>query len=190
MPPQARDQRWRGRLQGPHPSRIAHRLDGEPVRVAIAPGARRSKGRRSRDSTIRQHCRRRRIIPNDAGRRLDVSQRVARFGNPNRGAATAVALSLMGSLAWSGHAAGSPAPAGDIHRTADVLHLVAAGVWIGGLLALSLLFVLAMRHTNLASFRRCRPRRDGFRRSASRAWAHCWRPASSTLECSPGVSTP
>jgi len=57
-------------------------------------------------------------------------------------------MCLMGSLAWSGHAAGSPGAIGDIHLIADVLHLVAAGAWLGGLLPLSLLFVLAIRQTD------------------------------------------
>jgi putative copper resistance protein D len=46
---------------------------------------------------------------------------------------------LMGSLAWSGHAAGTPGIVGDVHRWADVLHLVAAAAWLGGLLPLWLL---------------------------------------------------
>lgn len=46
---------------------------------------------------------------------------------------------LMGSLAWSGHAAGTPGIVGDVHRLADVLHLVAAAAWLGGLLPLWLL---------------------------------------------------
>ena len=61
---------------------------------------------------------------------------------------TVTAMCLMGSLAWSGHAAGSPGVIGDIHLIADVLHLVAAGAWLGGLLPLSLLFVLAIRQTD------------------------------------------
>jgi putative copper resistance protein D len=74
--------------------------------------------------------------PSDAG---------TRFG---QGPAALATLCLMGSLAWSGHAAGSPGAIGDIHLIADVLHLVAAGAWLGGLLPLSLLFVLAIRQTD------------------------------------------
>ena len=74
--------------------------------------------------------------PSDAG---------TRFG---QGLTTVAALCLMGSLAWSGHAAGSPGVIGDIHLIVDVLHLVAAGAWLGGLLPLSLLFVLAIRQTD------------------------------------------
>jgi copper resistance protein D len=64
---------------------------------------------------------------------------------------TAVAtMCLMGSLAWSGHAAGSSGAIGDIHLIADVLHLLAAGAWLGGLLPLSLLFGMALRQADPA----------------------------------------
>lgn len=56
-----------------------------------------------------------------------------------------LALVFLGSLAWSGHASGTPGIRGEIHITADVLHLVAAGTWIGGLLPFALLFAAARR---------------------------------------------
>jgi putative copper resistance protein D len=67
-----------------------------------------------------------------------------------QGLTTVAALCLTGSLAWSGHAAGSPGVIGDFHLIADALHLVAAAAWLGGLLALALLFVLAIRRTDPA----------------------------------------
>jgi putative copper resistance protein D len=73
---------------------------------------------------------------------------------------TAVAATcLMGALAWSGHAAGSPGAIGDIYVIADTLHLLAAGAWLGGLLPLSLLFVLAIRQPALASILQAATRR-------------------------------
>jgi putative copper resistance protein D len=57
----------------------------------------------------------------------------------------ALAVVFLGSLAWSGHASGTPGIAGDVHITADVLHLVAAGTWIGGLVPFALLFAAARR---------------------------------------------
>jgi putative copper resistance protein D len=54
-----------------------------------------------------------------------------------------IAASLMGSLAWSGHAGGSPGINGDVHVASDFLHLIAAGAWLGGLLPLTLLFASA-----------------------------------------------
>ena len=61
-----------------------------------------------------------------------------------------LALTLLGSLAWSGHASGTPGIAGALHISADVPHLVAAGVWVGSLLPLALLFAAARRATNAA----------------------------------------
>jgi putative copper resistance protein D len=55
---------------------------------------------------------------------------------------------LMGSLAGAGHAAATPGVAGDVHLTADILHLVAAGAWLGGLLPFWLLFSLATRQAD------------------------------------------
>jgi len=56
-----------------------------------------------------------------------------------------LAVLFLGSLAWSGHASGTPGIAGNVHIAADVLHLVAAGTWIGSLMPLALLFAAARR---------------------------------------------
>jgi putative copper resistance protein D len=53
------------------------------------------------------------------------------------------AASFMGSLAWSGHAGGTPGINGDLHVASDFLHLIAAGAWLGGLLPLTLLLASA-----------------------------------------------
>jgi copper resistance protein D len=50
-----------------------------------------------------------------------------------------VAAGLIGGLAWSGHAGAAPGPVGSFQLVADVLHLAAAGAWLGGLLPLMLL---------------------------------------------------
>jgi len=71
------------------------------------------------------------------------------LGRP-RALTVVAAILLMGSLAGSGHAAGSPGATGDMHLVADVLHLIAAGAWLGGLLPLLLLFGLAMRQADPA----------------------------------------
>jgi putative copper resistance protein D len=64
----------------------------------------------------------------------------ARHGNGQGGWLTCfLAALLMGSLAWSGHAGGTPGSAGVIHRGNDFLHLVAAAAWLGGLLPLVLI---------------------------------------------------
>jgi copper resistance protein D len=59
-----------------------------------------------------------------------------------------VALSFLGSLAWSGHASGTPGIPGSVHIAADGLHLVAAGTWTGGLVPLALLLAAARRATD------------------------------------------
>lgn len=53
------------------------------------------------------------------------------------------AASLLASLAWVGHAGAAPGVNGDIHLISDVLHLLAAGAWVGGLLPLAILLALA-----------------------------------------------
>jgi len=43
---------------------------------------------------------------------------------------------LLGSLAWTGHASGASGVSADVHLGSDVLHILAAGAWVGGLLPL------------------------------------------------------
>ena len=52
--------------------------------------------------------------------------------------APAILLSAvaLGSLAWSGHAAASEGWPGTLHLASDVVHLLAAGAWLGALSAL------------------------------------------------------
>ena len=51
----------------------------------------------------------------------------------------------LGSLAWTGHGAADDGRAGLVHLAADLVHLLAAGVWIGAIAALSLLLARASR---------------------------------------------
>lgn len=46
------------------------------------------------------------------------------------------ALAALAALAWTGHAGASEGAAGSLHRTADILHLTAASVWLGTLVLL------------------------------------------------------
>jgi copper resistance protein D len=48
---------------------------------------------------------------------------------------------VVASFAWSGHAVAQPGLAGLVHLGSDVLHLIAAGVWIGALVPLTLLLL-------------------------------------------------
>jgi len=57
-----------------------------------------------------------------------------------------LAAAMLASLAWTGHGASTPGPAGDLHLAADFLHLLAAGLWLGTLPPL-ILFLAEERHT-------------------------------------------
>jgi putative copper resistance protein D len=62
---------------------------------------------------------------------------------PRRGATlflAAVAVLFVGSLAWSGHAAGTSGVPGFVHFGGDACHLISASAWVGGLVPL-LLFI-------------------------------------------------
>ncbi len=79
---------------------------------------------------------------------------LARAGHAVRGGLLAIiatlALLLVGSLAWAGHASGTLALAGRVHVAADALHLVAASAWIGGLVPLALLLAASRRSADPA----------------------------------------
>jgi copper resistance protein D len=57
-------------------------------------------------------------------------------------AAAVLAIGLTGSLAWSGHGAATPGAKGTLHLAADILHLIASGIWLGGLLPFVMLLKL------------------------------------------------
>jgi putative copper export protein/mono/diheme cytochrome c family protein len=60
-------------------------------------------------------------------------------------AALAFAAPLLATLAWAGHGAATPGAPGDLHLAADILHLLAAAVWLGTLVPLALLLAEARR---------------------------------------------
>ena len=53
--------------------------------------------------------------------------------------ALAVAAMMLASLAWAGHGAATAGSAGELHLAGDILHLLAAGTWLGTLPLLWLL---------------------------------------------------
>jgi putative copper resistance protein D len=53
-------------------------------------------------------------------------------------------LSLVAGIAWTGHAGSGADDWSNLHLTADVLHLVAAAAWLGGLVPLTLLLSQAL----------------------------------------------
>jgi putative copper resistance protein D len=59
-------------------------------------------------------------------------------GRPGRGLVVLAAL-LLASIALTGHSALPGGALGGLHRAADAVHLLAAGWWLGGLLALAIL---------------------------------------------------
>src|SRR5438046_10603979 len=60
------------------------------------------------------------------------------------------ATTLLASLAWAGHAGATLGAERPIDLTADAAHLIAAGLWPGGLLPLTLLLVQACRSSELS----------------------------------------
>jgi putative copper export protein/mono/diheme cytochrome c family protein len=56
-----------------------------------------------------------------------------------------LAIALAASLAWAGHGAATLGLIGDVQLLGDVLHLVVAGIWVGGLLPLAVMLALALR---------------------------------------------
>lgn len=59
------------------------------------------------------------------------------------------AASLVGSLAWAGHAIGAQGSEGIVHPAADVLHLIAAAAWVGTLVPLALLLSMTGEDVDL-----------------------------------------
>jgi copper resistance protein D len=45
-----------------------------------------------------------------------------------------LAAAFAGGVAFGGHAVGTPGPAGAVHLAGDILHIIAASAWVGGLL--------------------------------------------------------
>jgi copper resistance protein D len=62
-----------------------------------------------------------------------------------------IATTLLGSLAWAGHAGATLGGGRPIHLTADAAHLIAAGLWPGGLLPLALVLVRGARPNDASS---------------------------------------
>ena len=55
---------------------------------------------------------------------------------PRAGLALACGLPALGSLAWGGHGAAAAGLPGALHLSADLVHLLAAGLWLGALAGL------------------------------------------------------
>src|SRR5216684_3464837 len=64
--------------------------------------------------------------------------------------ALAAAVGLTASIAWTGHAGSTLGELGNLHLTADALHLIASAAWIGGLVPLALLLAPRRRNQDFA----------------------------------------
>lgn len=69
------------------------------------------------------------------------------------GAGTLLSGALLGSLAWTGHAVAENGADRIVHLSADVLHLIAAGAWLGALLPLAGALSHARRAADAAALR-------------------------------------
>jgi putative copper resistance protein D len=70
----------------------------------------------------------------------------------SRGITVVLAAGLAGTLALAGHAGAGSGIEGNVHLSADILHLVAASAWVGALMPLAVLLGAARRsedHTSL-----------------------------------------
>lgn len=62
-----------------------------------------------------------------------------------------LALGLLSSIAWTGHANVEHGADGIVHMSSDLMHLFAAGAWLGALPALALVLFAARRNASSAA---------------------------------------
>ena len=79
-----------------------------------------------------------------------------------RVAQVAFAAAALASLAWTGHGAAGEATKGVIQLLADIVHLLAAGAWIGALVALGLMVARNASRLTSADFISMYHALDGF----------------------------
>ncbi len=84
---------------------------------------------------------------------------------------------LIGLIALVGHAGATPGTAGDIHLASDIVHLLAAGAWLGGLPALAMLLAAARQANDPAWRSLAIGATRRFSCSELFAWPPLWRPA-------------
>ncbi len=63
-------------------------------------------------------------------------------------------IAILATFAWTGHGVYDSGFVGLIHTIADLFHLLAAGVWIGALLPLSVLILRSLRSQTVTDARR------------------------------------
>ncbi len=77
-------------------------------------------------------------------------------------AKVAFAAAALASLAWTGHGAAGEATKGMVQLVADIVHLLAAGAWIGALVALGLMVARNASRLTSANFISMHHALDGF----------------------------
>jgi len=85
----------------------------------------------------------------------------ARPSRPLWAAASALGAVALGSFAWSGHGADGAGLSGVFKLIADIVHLLAAGVWLGALASLAAL-VVGARTKSDAALRELHQALEGF----------------------------
>jgi len=65
--------------------------------------------------------------------------------------AVALVICFAGILAWMGHSGAGDGPAGEVQVVADALHIISAATWVGCIVPLAYLFMLAAHITSAFS---------------------------------------
>ena len=65
----------------------------------------------------------------------------------------ASAVLAIATLVWTGHAGATEGRTGSLHRLSDIVHMLAAAVWIGGIAAFSWLLFQPLAHQSDAQIR-------------------------------------
>lgn len=73
----------------------------------------------------------------------------------------------LASLAWTGHGAAGEATAGWVQLVADIVHLLAAGAWLGALVALGLMLARDASRLTSADFISMHGALDGFSKAGT-----------------------
>ena len=69
------------------------------------------------------------------------------------GLTATIGLVVVASFAWTGHGAATEGPNGLVHLIADIIHAVAAALWLGALAALTILLLRRTEPDNAAMHR-------------------------------------
>jgi putative copper resistance protein D len=119
---------------------IAGEMSGQPLSTAVTSGA---VGIVLNQTRIGQDWLLRAALAVPLGACLVFWER--RGGAVARWIGFALAALILVTLAWAGHGASDEGVDGVIHLAADLCHLLAAGLWLGGLVPFALLLAAARR---------------------------------------------